>query len=127
MLKELINVLDPQAPLPSAFGKCGLYPLNPQEVQNRIPSIVDSQAIERNLDNTLLKTLELRRFGDQSKKPRGQKIPAGVDRVIQHRTARRRTAGRRNWRMRNCLNLTLGPVPSSSEPVLWSSIRSYGF
>ncbi len=38
---------------------------------------MDSQAIERNLDDTLLKTLELRRFGYQSKKPRGQKIPAG--------------------------------------------------
>jgi hypothetical protein len=45
MLKELINVLDAQAPLPSAFGKCGLYPLNPQEVLNRIPSIVEDTRV----------------------------------------------------------------------------------
>jgi len=78
MLKELVDGLDPQAHLPSAFRKCGLYPLNHQEVLNRIPSIVDSQAIARNLDDSLLKTLELRRFGDQSKKkPRGQKLPPG--------------------------------------------------
>ncbi len=73
----LINGLDPQAHLPSTFRMCGFYPLNRQEVLNRITSIMDSQAIERNLDDTLLKTLELRRFRDQSKKPRGQKIPAG--------------------------------------------------
>jgi len=78
MLKELVEGLNPQDHLPSAFRKCGLYPLNRQEVLNRIPSIVDSQAIAKNLDDTLLKTLELRRFGDQSKKkPRGQKLPAG--------------------------------------------------
>jgi hypothetical protein len=67
-----------RAHLPSTFRKCELYPLNLQEVLNRIPSIMDSQAIERNLNDALLKTLELRRFEDQSKKkPRGQKIPAG--------------------------------------------------
>jgi hypothetical protein len=78
MLKELIIGLDPQAHLASTFRKCELYPLNRQEVLNRIPSIMDSQTIERNLNDTLLKTLELRRFEDQSKKkPRGQKFPAG--------------------------------------------------
>jgi len=153
MLKELVDGLDPQAHLPSAFRKCGLYPLNRQEVLNRIPSIVDSQAIARNLDDTLLKTLELRRFGDQSKKkPRGQKLPPGKSHSAQaarRRTARRRTmwrslarrrparrrtagrriagrrkrrrraAGRRNWRMRNCLTLTLRPVPSTSVVAIY--------
>jgi hypothetical protein len=48
------------------------------EVLNRIPSIVDSHNIARNLDNSLLETLEVRWFGKMSKKkPRDQKIPAG--------------------------------------------------
>jgi hypothetical protein len=71
-MKELVHGL------PSVFRKCGLYPLNSLEVLNRIPSIMDSHNIARNLDNSLLETLEVCWFGNLSKmKPRGHKIPAG--------------------------------------------------
>jgi hypothetical protein len=78
------------------------------EVLNRIPSIVDSHNIARNVDNSLLEILEVRWFGNLNKKPRGQKIPAGqsysaqesgeeddVEVPSQNGTARRSPARRR--------------------------------
>jgi hypothetical protein len=78
MLKELLLSLNPKQHLPAAFEKCGLVPLNRNKVLERIPSVKDTHTIARNLDASLLKKLEVRRFGDQSrKKPRGKKVPAG--------------------------------------------------
>jgi hypothetical protein len=78
MLKELLLSLNPKQHLPAAFEKCGLVPLNRNKVLERIPSVKDTHTIARNLDASLLQKLEVRRFGDQSrKKPRGKKVPAG--------------------------------------------------
>jgi hypothetical protein len=78
MLKELLLSLNPKQHLPAAFEKCGLVPLNRNKVLERIPSVKDTHTIARILDASLLKKLEVRRFGDQSrKKPRGKKVPAG--------------------------------------------------
>ncbi len=53
-------------------------PLNCQKVLERLPSTVGSQGIARHLDGALLRRLEVRRFGEGTKKnPRGKKIPAG--------------------------------------------------
>jgi hypothetical protein len=54
-----------------------LYPVCCEKVIERIPSILQTQDIARNLDQALLKKLEVRRFGDGKRKPRGQKVPAG--------------------------------------------------
>jgi hypothetical protein len=59
--------------------------LNPEKVLEMIPSVVKTAEAARHLDKALLQRLEIRRFGDPSKKrPRGQKVPAGqsyTDRV----------------------------------------------
>jgi hypothetical protein len=78
MLKELVQSLNPKEHLPKAFEKCGLCPINREKVLDRLPSIVESEEIARHIDSTLLKRLEMRRFGEASKKkPRGKKTPAG--------------------------------------------------
>jgi len=74
MLKELLMTLYPREHLPTAFRKYGLYPIDRNEVLVRIPSILTTKAMVSDLDASLLKTLEVRRFGDPSKKkPRGKK------------------------------------------------------
>jgi hypothetical protein len=77
MVKELITSLSPDKHLPAAFEKCGLFPIDREKVLSRIPSIQSSEAIARHVDAVLLKKLEVRRFGDGKKKPRGKKVPAG--------------------------------------------------
>jgi hypothetical protein len=78
MVKELLQSLNPGEHLPKAFEKCGLVPVNRQKVLERLPSTAESHGIARNLDSVLLKRLEVRRFGDGTKKkPRGKKVPAG--------------------------------------------------
>jgi hypothetical protein len=78
MLKELVESLKPMEHLPKAFEKCGLCPINREKVLDRLPSIVQSEEIARHIDSALLKKLEVRRFGEASKKkPRGKKTPAG--------------------------------------------------
>jgi hypothetical protein len=78
MIKELLLALKPKEHLPKAFEKCGLCPINRQKVLDRIPSVLESEDIARNLDQQLLKKLEVRRFGEgPKKKPRGKKVPAG--------------------------------------------------
>lgn len=39
--------------------------------------MLEAETIARHVDNALLKKLEIRRFGDGKKKPRGKKVPAG--------------------------------------------------
>jgi hypothetical protein len=39
--------------------------------------VVESQVVAKHIDNALLQRLEVRRFGDGKKKPRGKKVPAG--------------------------------------------------
>jgi len=79
MLSELLKSLDTKRILPPSFRKCSLFPLNRMEVLDRIPSKLQSVQIAEQVDSALLKRLEVRRFGDPSKKrqPRGKKIPAG--------------------------------------------------
>ncbi len=77
MLKELISVLNPQEVMPNAFERCGLFPLDPVKVTERIPTILSTQEVARSVDSVLLKTLETRRFGGKKAVPRGKKVPAG--------------------------------------------------
>lgn len=78
MIKELLQSMSPGQLLPKAFEKCGLFPVNKEKVLERIPSIKTSQNVAHHIDTALLKNLEVRRFGDASrKKPRGKKVPAG--------------------------------------------------
>ena len=74
-------MVDPSQLLPSAFEKCGLFPLNPDKVISRLPSQVNSETIARHVDRNLLKALEVRRYGDGAAKKvpvfRGKKVPAG--------------------------------------------------
>lgn len=78
MLRELLDGLKPGQYLPKAFEKCGLFPINKEKVLERIPSTLRSEVVASHIDKALLKTLEVRRFGEKAKKkPRGQKIPAG--------------------------------------------------
>jgi hypothetical protein len=51
--------------------------VNWQKVLERILSVVETQVSARHIDNVLLKRLEIRRFGDGKRKPRGKKMPAG--------------------------------------------------
>jgi len=79
-LKALLDNLKPNELLPPAFEKCGIYPINPEKVLSRLPTELASQEIASNVDESLLKTLEVRRYGDGKKKARaglGKKIPAG--------------------------------------------------
>jgi len=96
MLSELMAAVDTKRILPPSFEKCGLFPLNRMEVLDRIPSELQTQQIAEHVDSALLKRLEVRRFGDQSKKKqaRGQKYPLGS------RTLRRRVIQRVRWRAR---------------------------
>jgi hypothetical protein len=78
MLKELLESLNCEQLLPKAFERCGLIPINPEKVLELIPSVVRTTEAARHLDAALLKRLEVRRFGELSKKrPRGKKVPAG--------------------------------------------------
>jgi hypothetical protein len=52
--------------------------VNPEKVLEMIPSVGKTAESARHLDAALLHRLEVRRFGEASKKrPRGQKVPAG--------------------------------------------------
>jgi hypothetical protein len=60
------------------FEGCRLIPVNPEKVLEMIPSVAKTAESARHLDAALLHRLEVRRFGEASKKrPRGQKVPAG--------------------------------------------------
>ncbi len=61
----------------NAFVNCGLYTICCEKVIEKIPCILQTQDIARNLDQALLKKLEVCRFGDGKKKPWGQKAPTG--------------------------------------------------
>jgi hypothetical protein len=75
MLKELVMSLDTQRILHQAFKKCGLFPIDREQVLERIPAAVQTEEIAQHVD-------EVRRFGDGKKKqPRGKAIPAGEDTV----------------------------------------------
>ena len=76
MLKELCNNLNFRDHLPKAFEKCGLYPLNAEKPKERIPSVASTETIARHIDQQILKSFEVKRFGG-AKKPRGKKVPAG--------------------------------------------------
>jgi hypothetical protein len=78
MVSDLLQRVDAKKLLPEAFRKCGLAPLNREEVLQRIPSSLTSQQIARHLDQQLVEKLEVRRFGDVPKrKGRGPKIAPG--------------------------------------------------
>jgi hypothetical protein len=77
MVKDLLQRVDAKRLLPAAFRKCGLAPLNRDEVLQRIPSILSSQQIAKHVDQQLVEKLEVRRFGAPKRKGRGPKIPAG--------------------------------------------------
>jgi hypothetical protein len=77
MVKDLLQRVDAKRLLPEAFRKCGLAPLNRDEVLQRIPSILSSQQIAKHVDQQLVEKLEVRRFGAPKRKGRGPKIPAG--------------------------------------------------
>ena len=76
MLKELCSNVNFRDHLPKAFEKCGLYPLNAEKPKERIPSVASTETIARHIDQQILKSFEVKRFGGV-KKPRGKKVPAG--------------------------------------------------
>jgi hypothetical protein len=95
MLKELVQSLKPKKYLPKAFEKCSLCPIKREKALDRLPSIVESEEIAHHIDSALLKKLEVRRFGEASKKkPRGKKTPAR-----QSHTQRLPGTARRRWTM----------------------------
>ena len=77
MVKELVETLNVAAHMPSTFRKCGLFPIDPSQVLDRLPSKEKSLNIYSTLDQVLLDRLETRRFSTPVRKPRGKKIPAG--------------------------------------------------
>lgn len=77
MLKELYESLNTKEHLPKAFERCGLYPINRAKVLERIPASLQLTEIAQHVDEQLINKLEIRRFGEGKKKPRGRKIPAG--------------------------------------------------
>jgi len=95
MLKELVQSLKPMEHLPKAFEKCGLCPINREKVLDRLPSIVQSEEIARHIDSALLKKLEVRRFGEASKKSPGERKLLQDSPTQRRRTARRRRRRRR--------------------------------
>lgn len=78
-LKNLVEACNFGKNLPAGFEKCGLFPFNPDRVLDGLVSVGNTQDIAEHLDNTLLKRLETKRYGDGTKKKqtRGQKVPAG--------------------------------------------------
>ncbi len=73
MLKELVMSLDTQGILHQAFKKCSLFPIDREQVLERIPAAVQTEEIAQHVDAALLKKLEVRRFGEGKKKqPRGK-------------------------------------------------------
>jgi hypothetical protein len=78
ILKELVMSLDTQRILHQAFKKWGLFPIDREQVLERIPAAVQTEEITQHVDAALLRKLEVRRFGEGKKKqPRGKAIPAG--------------------------------------------------
>jgi hypothetical protein len=76
----LVDRLKPEEHLPNAFKKCGLCPLDPAKAVERIPHVLSSNSIAQDVDASLLKKLETKRFGSgENKKTRGKKlsVPAG--------------------------------------------------
>jgi hypothetical protein len=60
--------LDGKRLLPPAFRKCGLHPLDPEEVLKRIPHVLDGETVAANVDASLLQQLESNRHGVQFKR-----------------------------------------------------------
>jgi hypothetical protein len=59
-------------------------PLNRDKVLDWIPAAVQTQEIAQHVNAVLLKKLEVRRFGEASKKkPRGKNIPAGMSYTVE--------------------------------------------
>lgn len=79
-LKQLISKLNHESIMPNAFAKCGLHPVDKNRVLAGLPSALSSQAIAKHLDASLLKKLEVRRFGEKKNKnqKKGKKVPAGA-------------------------------------------------
>lgn len=80
MLRELMEKMEPKQKLVNAFRKCGLVPIDPTQVMEKIPHRLATEEIAQHVDQQLLKNLEVRRFGDPSKKkkPRGKGVPVGA-------------------------------------------------
>jgi hypothetical protein len=75
----MLDKLKPMQHMPSAFKKCGLCPLDPEKAVERIPHVLSSVSIAKNVDSSLLKKLETERFDNGGqKKTRGKlSVPAG--------------------------------------------------
>lgn len=78
-LKHLVGLLKPDDLMPAAFEKCGLVPLNPQKVLERLPTVQNTKDMCTDLDQVVLQRLEANRYGKGVKagRPKGKKIPAG--------------------------------------------------
>lgn len=65
LLKHMLQQeqLDGTRLMPPAFRKCGLFPVNPEEVLVRIPHVLDPANIAANVDASLLQHLESNRNG----------------------------------------------------------------
>jgi DDE superfamily endonuclease/helix-turn-helix, Psq domain len=61
LLKCLVSGLNPLQHMPSAFRKCGLHPVDPEQVLQRIPHRLAAEEIATNVDASLLEKLEINR------------------------------------------------------------------
>ncbi len=64
LLKNMLSMeqLDGKRLMPPAFKNCGLCPLNPEEVLQRIPHVLAAETVAANVDASLLERLEANRW-----------------------------------------------------------------
>ena len=73
LLKKLTERLDSEVLLPKGFEKCGIYPISCDKPFSRIPDRqFSAEQMSSSLDNSLLETLEVRRFNKDGGGGRGR-------------------------------------------------------
>jgi hypothetical protein len=61
LLKAMLSQLKPEEHMPHAFRKCGLHPVDVEQVLQRIPHVLATESIATNVDAALLQQLETNR------------------------------------------------------------------
>ena len=66
--------------MPSAFAKCGIFPLCQERALERLPMPLTEEEIAANLDGALVEELQKQRYGDKKERAKRQKdrVPPGV-------------------------------------------------
>jgi hypothetical protein len=63
----MLSQLKPEEHMPHAFRKCGLHPVDVEQVLQRIPHVLATESIAINVDAALLQQLETNRHKWASK------------------------------------------------------------